>query len=331
MSRLRFRFIASVVALVCVLVVPDVSAQNLGNSIKVDRLEFDVTLSDGNTYTMVGYLYYHGSFRERPLQVLVHGATYNHTYWDFPTLNGQSYSYARYMAARRYAVLAVDQLGAGESDKPNGTFLTLAETGSALAQAIAQLRTADNPVGYAFARIALVGHSAGSINTTVVQGQTQLADALVLTASRHLVPPLAVPPGLLDLVVALLPFEYFVLPPEIRTLLFYYPVAADPDVIAADNATADVWTNGQLTSTFFAFLNPGIDRPDLVKGSVLVQLGENDFLFPAGQNEIEAALWPSADLTIQTLPGIGHDFNLHLNHEPGWAQIDAWLREKLGR
>src|SRR5688572_8742501 len=53
------------------------AAQNLGNSIKVDRLEFAVTLPDGSPQTIVGYLYYHGSFQGRPLQVLVHGATYN--------------------------------------------------------------------------------------------------------------------------------------------------------------------------------------------------------------------------------------------------------------
>jgi hypothetical protein len=30
---------------------------------------------------------------------------------------------------------------------------------------------------------------------------------------------------------------------------------------AADNASADLWTNGQLQTTFFAFLNPALDMP----------------------------------------------------------------------
>lgn len=28
-----------------------------------------------------------------------------------------------------------------------------------------------------------------------------------------------------------------------------------------------------------------------------------------------------SDLALQTLPGGGHDFNLHVDHETGWAQI----------
>jgi alpha/beta hydrolase family protein len=101
-----------------------VSGQNLGSSIKVERLVFPVSLSTGAA-NVVAYLYYHGSYANRPLQVLVHGATYNHAYWDFPAVNGEGYSYARYMAARKYAVLAVDLPGTGESDKPSGPDLHL--------------------------------------------------------------------------------------------------------------------------------------------------------------------------------------------------------------
>src|SRR5436189_4067306 len=117
-----------------------VSAQNLGSSIKVQRLVFPVSLSTGPA-NVVAYLYYHGSYENRPLQVLVHGATYNHAYWDFPAVNGEGYSYARYMAARKYAVLALDLPGAGESDKPSGPDLGLADTGSAVRQVVDALRS----------------------------------------------------------------------------------------------------------------------------------------------------------------------------------------------
>ena len=46
-----------------------------------------------------------------------------------------------------------------------------------------------------------------------------------------------------------------VLPAAKQTALFHCPRSADPGVIALDNATADQWTNGQLLTTFFAFLN----------------------------------------------------------------------------
>src|ERR1044071_6806864 len=92
-------------------------ADEPGESIKVERTTFAVTLSDGNTYNVAGWLYYKGSFRNRTLLVALHGANYNHKYWDVPAINGHEYSFARYMAERKYAVLAIDQLGTGESDK----------------------------------------------------------------------------------------------------------------------------------------------------------------------------------------------------------------------
>src|SRR5690242_3249504 len=149
-----------------VTVGPVAYAAEDGNSIKVERESFPVVLSDGSSAQIVGYLYYHGSYRERPLQVLVHGGTYTHTYWDAPTINGVDYSYARYMARQHYAVLAVDQLGSGESSHPQGDTVTLQEAANALHQVLTSLRTDANPIGVGFPRLALVGHSFGSITAT---------------------------------------------------------------------------------------------------------------------------------------------------------------------
>jgi pimeloyl-ACP methyl ester carboxylesterase len=270
--------------------------------------------------------------------VLVHGATYNHAYWDFPTVNGESYSYARYMAAQKYAVLALDLPGAGESDKPAGGGLGLADTAGAVRQVVEAMRSGANAVAHAFGPIVLVGHSAGSIAATVAQATGHPADALVITASRHLVGDVlnlpvtqAILPQLFQLVEAFQGVPYFALPPDSRTALFYYPPAADPDVIALDNKTADRWTNGQLLSTFFAFLDPGIDQPNTVTGPVLIQLGTHDVLFPAALPEIERALWTSTTPDIQVVEGIGHDFNLHLNRAESWEGIDAWIRQNVRR
>jgi pimeloyl-ACP methyl ester carboxylesterase len=313
-------------------------AQDLGLSIKVERLKFPVTLPDGSNQTIVGYLYYHGSFRDRPLQVLVHGATYNHTYWDFQTVNGEAYSYARYMAApeRKYAVLAIDQLAAGESTGPeNGLGVTLLETATALKQVIDRMRSGDNPLGYAFGRIVLVGHSAGSINAIFVQSKWRSADALVVTAARHTTSaPLSVGLQTVEPFIGHLASQsYFQLPAELRAGLFYYPGAADPAVIEADNDGADFWTGGQVSSTFFAFLYPllapEIDGVSNVKGPVLIQLGEFDALFPAGNDAAETDLWACTTPTVQTLAGIGHNFNLHLNRHQSWDGIATWLSTTL--
>src|SRR5688572_17339091 len=81
---------------------------------------------------------------------------------------------------------------------------------------------------------------------------------------------------LFTLVQALAPFEYFQLPGPTREALFYQAGGADPAVVAVDNLTMDWWSNGELFSTFFAFLDPRIDQPWLVNGKVLIQVSRND-------------------------------------------------------
>ena len=297
-------------------------------ALKAKRLDFSVSLSDGNTYTIAGFLYYSGNFRNRPLQVLVHGGTYNHKYWDVPTINGHSYSYARFMAEEGYALLAIDQLGTGESSKPSGDFVTLNETASSLHQVLAQMRSGDNPLGYAFQQIILVGHSFGSINSILVQATYHDADALVVTGLGHVPHELPIPP---ELIAALLQFPYFPLPPEARSALFYNAAAADPDVINYDNLNlADLLTRGQLFTTFAAIFNPAADHVGSVTGPVLVQLGEFDALWPSLYAGGEAAFWTSASsVTVQSLPEVGHSFNTHLDNKRGWKLINNWIKSTL--
>ena len=185
-SKRSLRSVMRLCALALVLAfTPGVINAGDTDQFKATRLDFSVTLSDGNTYTIAGFLYYSGSFRNRPLQVLVHGGTYNHKYWDVPAINGNNYSYARFMAQNGYALLAIDQLGTGDSSKPSGDFVTLNETASSLHQVLVQMRGVNNPLGYAYQRIVLVGHSFGSINSILVQGLYHDADALVVTALGH--------------------------------------------------------------------------------------------------------------------------------------------------
>lgn len=302
------------------------SAPAQANDVKVERLDFSVTLSDGNNYTIAGYLYYHGSYRNRTLQVVVHGGGYNHHYWDVPAINGRDYSYARFMAEEKYAVLAIDQLGTGESSKPDGDFLTLAETTSGIHQVLVQLRSGANALGYAFEKIVLVGHSFGSINAVVVQATYHDADALVTTGLGHVPHQLPIPPELIDQLVQQ---PYLTLPLEVRSLLFYYAPAADPDVIAYDNTNlVDYVTRGQVYTTFAAFFNDPVGQ---VTGPVLVQLGEHDALFPSSYAGGEAAYWTNASVTVQSLAEVGHDFNTHLDNKTGWRQIDEWIAATVGR
>lgn len=297
--------------------------------IDVKKVTFPVVLSDGNTYSIAGRLYYHHSYRNKTLQVAIHGVTYNHKYWDAPTVNGHPYSYARFMALLNYAVLAIDQLGSGESSRPPGDLATLPEVGNGVHQVLTSLRSKRNPLGHAFDDIVLVGHSLGSMTATYVQGAYNDADALVTTGMGHVQVP---SPFDQELVAALFQQPYLTLPPEARAALFYNPLLADPKVIARDNATLiDEVPRGFAASALFNQFNPAFTLVGEVTSPVLVQLGELDPIAPGSTASREDDAWTSASsVTVQVLPAMGHNFNLHYHNVLSWISIHAWIAKTLG-
>lgn len=306
------------------------SADETPNDIKVERLSFPVTLADGSAAEVVGYLYYKGSYHNRTLLLAIHGANYNHKYWDVPTINGHEYSFARYMAGRKYAVLAIDQLGTGESTRPaDGDSVTLDQTASAIHQVITRLRSGEGGVGYGFEKVVTVSHSLGSINAVYAQGTYHDADAVITTGMGHVPHTIPVPA---ELIAELSQYEYFTVPGELRPVMFYYAPGADPDVIQYDRDNlADTLARGQLTTGIlpsFTF-DTAAQRVGQVTGPVLVQLGEFDGLFPGSLAGGEAAFYTSASsVTVQALPGVGHDFNTHFRNHEGWRLMDEWLQSK---
>jgi len=316
-------------------------------SIEVTRVEFPVILSDNQVYTMVGFLYAkQGIGREKckkkrdTVQVLLHGGTYNHKYWDAGTINGVDYSYARFMAERCYAVLALDRLGAGESSKPDGDFLDKDENAASIAQVLISLRANHNPTGRKFKQIALVGHSLGTFSSIYTLGAYgQLADALVATGWVNAPGVVPIDPALFQ---ALLANPYSVLPSEARSALFYYSPSADPDVIAFDNASlADAQGRGFLLDTIEVLQARALGDVAAIKALTLVdqvtipvflQLGDRDVLAPASSAVTDAAFYTGApSVTINTLTDMGHDYNLHLNRLTGWQAIADWLASKLDK
>lgn len=331
-SLASFNVSRLLVSALLVLSLSGIAAAVDDESFKLERLTFPVTLSNGSDAEVVGYLYYKGSYRDRTLLVAIHGATYNHKYWDVPDINGHEYSFARYMADRKYAVLAIDQLGTGDSTRPDdGDVLTVDQTASAIHQVITQLRAGEGGVGYPFGRIVTVGHSLGAINAIYEQATYHDADAVVSTGMGHVPHELPIPA---ELIAGMLQYEYSPLPAEVRAAAFYYAPGADPDVIAYDNnILSDLLARGQLLTGILSMFDPAATRVGEATGPVLVQLGEFDVLFPASLAEGEAAYFASASsVTVQSLAGVGHDFNTHFRNHEGWQLIDEWLQSQgLGR
>ena len=268
--------------------------------VEVDRFDFPVTLSDGHRYAVAGWLYHVGPIqRHRVLQVAVHGITYDHKYWDIGTLNGTDYSYARWMAREGHAVLAIDQIGSGASGRPDGDFLSLDETASALHQVLVNLRGKHSPIGRGFQSIALVGHSNGSLTSIYEAGTYHDADAVVSTAWQHAPHPLPFDPAavLSQLTTPYLPARSF--PEPFLAATFYHLPSIDPAMVHHDfvNLQADQ-SRGQFLDALGTGLNPSLSRSSQITEPCSSGSGL-DGLAPAAFGGPEPSYFPNARLTIR--------------------------------
>lgn len=338
----------TLLAIICAIGASGVASAappNPANTVATFRVDFPVTLSDGNQYTVAGFAYVQTRARTQEcaarreiVQVLVHGATYDHRYWDAAPNGMAGYSYARSMAARCYSVLAIDRLGAGASSRPDGDLLGVANDASSIAQVLQALRQLSNPMGRGFTTIVLVGHSFGTYSSTYALGTYEnLADAFVATGWVNSSGFVNVDP---EYIASLFAASYITLLPEVRAALFYTAEYSDPAVIAYDNSTlANSFTRGFLADAVGVFTAratsdvaqiKALTRVHQVDVPVFVQLADLDALFPASFAPYEAPLYEAApSVTVDTLTTTGHSFNLHPTNQTGWDRIDAWIAATL--
>jgi pimeloyl-ACP methyl ester carboxylesterase len=228
-------------------------------------------------------------------------------------------------------VLAIDEIGAGESVivqsdgslLPNGDFLNMNETVSALHQVLAQVQA----VRF-FTHLALVGHSFGSEQSVLVQALYGQADALVVTGWGHTAtpfPPVSLPN---PFAAPYVPVDF--LNAQQTAGLFYYMPETDPAMIQVDQTVlSSTISRGQFTDLENFYGNRLLDRSTAVTSPVLVQFGDNDALYPAAaEAPNEASFWTSSRaVRVVTLPhDIGHCLNAHLDHMDSWTSIDQFLR-----
>lgn len=109
--------------------------------------------------------------RNSTLQILVHGASYNKTYWSGlkvppDSFNGTTYSWVDYATSQGYHTLSIDRLCNGNSSHPDGADICQAPTQAAVIHDLVQ-RARNGSVSPAsssprFTSIVYVGHSLGS-------------------------------------------------------------------------------------------------------------------------------------------------------------------------
>src|SRR5262249_12147908 len=118
------------------------------------------------------------------VQLLIHGAFYNHAYWDFGTVNGIEYSYARDVAARGIPTFAIDELGAGGSSRPPGDQLTI-QAAAYVAHQIVQGLRSGVITGVRFGNVIDVGHSLGSVVVLQEAINYSDVDGVIITGAGH--------------------------------------------------------------------------------------------------------------------------------------------------
>jgi pimeloyl-ACP methyl ester carboxylesterase len=281
------------------------------------------------------------------VQLLVHGATYNHLYWDFP-YGGGYYSYVDAATAAGYATFNIDRIGDGGSSHPPSSQLDLNAGAVALHDGITALRTGAVD-GHAFQHVIVVGHSIGSIEAWVEAARYHDEKALIVTGVLHEYSPNigalqgTLYPAVFDPKFAGsgLDTGYLTTKPGTRGSSFYYPATADPGVIAADEANKNTVTVPELVATNSIIgvppgLPPGQQPSAQITVPVLSVVGENDNLFCAGVTvydcskpqtvqSFESQFYSTdAHLKVVVIPATGHDLALSITAPLTDAVMIGW-------
>jgi pimeloyl-ACP methyl ester carboxylesterase len=313
------------------------------DSIACQNYQVPVTVAGQN-------LYMHGQLCEPAsdpdtIMVLVPGATYNSTYWNFP-YDPSVYNFRLAMNSAGYATLTVDRLGTGASSKPPSATVTTWAQATAIHQVIQALR-AGQLGGQSFTTVILGGHSLGSLDAIDEAANFHDVNGVLLTGLSNY--PVAT--GIASFLASLYPAPldpqlagrgldvgYVTTRPGTRAADFDAPDNPDPGVIATDEATKDVFSIAEEPD---GVLDPIVlAESRSINVPVLLADGQDDPLFCGEQLQSnpcataatlaasEAPFYsPAADLQTYVLPGSGHDLNLAPNTQLYQQAVLAWLAQ----
>jgi pimeloyl-ACP methyl ester carboxylesterase len=282
----------------------------------------------GQQLNMHGILCHPAGAAKPAVQVLVPGATYNQTYWNFP-YRPDTYNFRLAMNRAGFTTLTLDRLGTGASSRPPSATLSANAQANAVHQVIQALRqgkVTDKPVS----TVILGGHSVGSMTAMWEASTYHDVNAVLLTGISHnlnsanvaKVVASTVRPAALDPQIGNRGYDpgYLTTIPGTRADDFYAPGVADPAVARTDEETKDVFAGTEAPDAIAASLTPATRAIDV---PVLLANGAQDVLMcGAGTDCASAATLkatedpffsPAAHLHTFSLPGFGHDINLAPN------------------
>ncbi|WP_146653187.1 alpha/beta hydrolase [Labilithrix luteola] len=336
--------ISALVGLTTMVVAPAASADGDAWNSSCDEVNFNVTLdgAPGN-YRIAGEICKPRFGQNRTLQILIHGASYNRTYWNFP-YKPAWYSYVRHANLAGYTTIALDRLGHGASDHPPGPLVTVHESANTIHQIVTAIRngSATDATGHPihFDKIVLVGHSFGSNISWTEAGIYGDVDGIVLTGISHLQNP----PGAPLTVTYAYPAEYdpkfaasgiqgyLTTIPGKRGEMFYYLPGASSQAISVDEDTKDVVPFGLLFDQFTTYgLTQNIHVPVLnVTGNYDTLACDLPSCTGSGTLSTEGSNYPAdACFTQYIVPNAGHSINMHYSAPLAHAYTQDWVNDMV--
>jgi pimeloyl-ACP methyl ester carboxylesterase len=145
-------------------------------------LKVPVTLLNGAAAHLAGHLCSPPRARPRVVLLLLHGATYNSSYWSWPQ-NPADRSFVWQALGAGYAVMAPDRLGYGQSSRPPSSEATFAAQAYTLHQVVLDL--GNGRLGR-YQSIIGIGHSYGSAElANLAATYPHDVAAVIMTGSGH--------------------------------------------------------------------------------------------------------------------------------------------------
>jgi pimeloyl-ACP methyl ester carboxylesterase len=267
-------------------------------------------LTDGQT--MQGYVYAENG--DRPLLIMVHGASDSHTVFDF----APGYRAARELAAHGFGVLTVDRVGYGASSHPNGDSLDDATQARQLHDVIGQVH--QGALGFRPKDIVVLGPSVGADIVMVEAGTYHDVDGVVICFNTSQLQPALF---LVDVNAWFAQGPYFDFGVAFRTQFFYTQPWAVQRIIDLDNATRSLVPRAEIVSALnndSAPFRAAIDVP------VLLMQAANDNLFIPKDDS--ALFTGSPEVTFKLLQHAGHKAFQHpTSKEQAVDEVVDWLHD----
>lgn len=304
-----------------------------------------VALVDGGpkAYSVSGKLCLPASGQANSVILTVHGATYDHNYWDWPYIP-QIYSFRNFMMNAGYAVFVYDRIGDGLSSHPVSTDISVNSDGFVAHELVQALRQGQIN-GYAFKHVVLAGHSLGSYTSWVEAGLYRDVDAVILTGIAHKISstigtllsqdiyPAQQDPAFQNLG---LDAGYLTTRPGARNAMFYYSVTTDPNVVQLDEKLKQTATQTELNGVFATGPGTATYYSGFINVPILIVDGQYDLIFCgngavdcSSSASLQSAEKPyysaSPSVTSFVVPASGHDVNLEVT-APIWYGVSLqWL------